>query len=100
MRRQTCPLCGNGASFDITHNPEGKRFTCQHCSDFWIDGGSERHLENLPEVTRTERKQKLSKMAKTATDGKLLVIREPSYDEARTGIKNQTKTMIAEYISI
>lgn len=78
MTPATCPLCGRDASFIETHHPfRAKRFECGHCATFVIDASSEAYLANLPEVTYTERRRKLSDAARSAAPAGVLIIRAP-----------------------
>lgn len=81
MRQQACPLCGNDAPFNFTANPQGKYFCCPHCSEFWIDSHCEIYLADLPEITRTGVRKKLSEYAQRVVSGHLFVIREPKPEE-------------------
>ena len=56
MKKQACPLCFSDASFEFTSNPSGKFFSCLNCTEFFIDASSEKYIEDLPEVTKTELK--------------------------------------------
>lgn len=98
MNQQACPLCGGSATYSTVHSPEGKRFQCPACSSFFIDEGAEFHLAGLPEVTRTERRKQLSQMARETKKGRLLVIRTPTQEEARTGIEGQTMSLTTGYV--
>jgi hypothetical protein len=81
MENQKCPLCDLVASFKSVHSPYGRLFSCKECSDFFIDSASESYLLEIPEVTRTEARNKLIELAKSSRNGQLLVIREPRNDE-------------------
>lgn len=97
MSQQICPLCGTSAQFSTTGQPAGKRFSCKHCIGFWIDEYAEGYLSNLPEVTLTEFRKRLSESAKKSAPGYLYVIREPKGSEitgdghgvARTVLKTE-----------
>lgn len=78
---QECPLCGGAASYRAVQEPDGKRFDCPVCTDFFIDATSEATLASFVEVTRTERRAALSALAKSSSPSKLLVIRKPRPEE-------------------
>lgn len=78
---QDCPLCDKVATYEIVHDPFGKRFACPSCAEFFIDSSSERYLSKLPEVTKTETREKLRKIAESCPSDQLFVIREPRSDE-------------------
>lgn len=79
---QPCPLCDNAAAtYKITHEPFGKSFECPSCTKFFIDSSSEIHLSSLPEVTKTEMRTKLTKMAKASLPDDDLILRAPRNDE-------------------
>ena len=99
MKKQACPLCFSDASFEFTSNPSGKFFSCLNCTEFFIDASSEKYIEDLPEVTKTECREKLSNLAKMQKKNSKFIIREPRNEE-RGGIGHgvaQTQ-MIAEWI--
>lgn len=81
MTEQECPLCGLHSEFKAVSSPSGKIFTCCECSEFFIDAGSESYLLEVPEFSRTEFRNKLSTLAKSGGEGRLLVLREPRIDE-------------------
>lgn len=98
MTQQACPLCDAQATYRTVRGPEGKRFDCPTCIHFFIDAESEEFLADLPEVTRTEHRKRLSRKAQETLKGRLFVIRRPTTEEARTGIEGQTMTLKAEYV--
>lgn len=78
MTPAPCPLCGGDAAFIETQHPfRAKRFECGHCAAFVIDAASVTYLANLPEVTYTERRRKLSDAARFAAPKGVLIIRAP-----------------------
>lgn len=100
MSNQTCPLCGSGADFETVHEPYGKRFNCPSCIEFFIDPSSEKHIAELPEVTRTETRKKLSDSARSGGPTRLLVIRHPRNDELGGDGHGVARTrMIAEWVT-
>jgi len=100
-RYQSCPLCGQEAIFNFTYKPDGKRFHCPHCTEFWIDESSEAHLENMLKDTRDEFKQKLSLRAKKSRPDRLWVIRKPRADEAHgDGRRVARRMLIAEWVDL
>ena len=97
---QTCPLCGKTATYKISHGPYCKHFTCQQCAEFFIDAHSESYIANLPEVTKSERRKKLSETAKACPANQVFVIREPRSDERRGDGHGVARTeMIAQCLS-
>lgn len=101
MSSQTgCPLCGQAATFKTVHRPYGKRVTCPSCGDFFIDPSSEARIEDMPEVTKTECRTKLQKMASECGENDLLVIRAPNNDELGGDGHSVARTrMIAEVVT-
>jgi hypothetical protein len=94
-----CPLCGSMATAEVVHNPYGKRIACPTCTEFFIDPSSERHIDSMPEVTKSECKAKLSKSAQDSGPKHLLVIREPTNDELGGDGHNVARTrMVAEWV--
>lgn len=81
QNEQPCPLCDQSAAFEIVHAPFGKRFTCSSCTEFFIDPVTESRIRNLPEVTRTEFRERAQKQARNAGVDHLFVLREPRSDE-------------------
>lgn len=81
MHPQKCPLCASDAHFSITHRPNGKRFECPNCTEFWIDDYAENYLSELPEFSYTDFRQRLSAQAKKTAPEHLYVIREPKDSE-------------------
>jgi hypothetical protein len=79
--KQTCPLCGNPAEYEMCHEPYCKHFTCPVCTEFFIDASSENHLGGLTEVFKTEFRQKLSDAARKTSPDQVFVIREPLPEE-------------------
>jgi hypothetical protein len=101
LQQQSCPLCADPAVFRLTQQPHGKKFSCPHCTDFWIDESSETYLKNLPEVTFTDFRRKLSERAKKSPPGKLWVIREPRDDEIHGDGQGVAREMLkAEWIAL
>lgn len=74
-----CPLCGTPAIY--TETSTGKTFRCSACTEFFIDAHAEREIQHAPEVTRSEFRAQLSKLAKESGPDLILVIREPGPDE-------------------
>ena len=100
MTKQLCPLCDQEAYYETVHNHYGKRFTCPLCTEFFIDPSSEAHLSGLPEVTKTEMRNKLSKMAIACPSDHVFVIREPRNDERGGDGQRVARTqMIAQCLS-
>ena len=93
---KNCPLCDQEAAYTVVNQPPGKRFSCGICGSFFIDGPSELHIAELPEIFKTEYRVELQKKAKACADNGLLVIREPRADE--TGYNERNK-VIAECVS-
>ena len=81
MNNQKCPLCDVTANFRLVYSPSGKIFSCKKCGEFFIDSASETYLLEIPEVTRTEVRNRLIELAKSSENERLLVIREPRNDE-------------------
>lgn len=81
MESQSCPLCGLTADFTTQGERGRKLFSCPNCKYFYIDFACERYLEEIPEVAKTEFRQKLSDLSKLGENGRRLVIREPFADE-------------------
>ena len=99
MPNELCPLCDNVAECERVHSPYGKRFTCKSCTDFFIDQSSEAYLSELPEVTRSETRKKLSESARDSGADRLFVIREPRIDEFGGDGQQIARTrMIAEWV--
>jgi hypothetical protein len=96
---QPCPLCDNAAAtYKTTDKPFGKSFECPSCTKFYIDSSSEIYLSSLSEVTKTEHRIKLSKMAKACLIDNVFELREPRSDElGGDGHGVARTTMIAEY---
>lgn len=85
----------------MTRNPEGKRYICQHCTEFWIDQYAEHFLSNVPEISRTEMRKKLSTQAQKTADGHLYVIREPKRTEITGGGHGVASTSLeTEWINL
>lgn len=100
MPNELCPLCDNMAEYERVHSPYGKRFTCQSCAEFFIDQSSEAYLSELPEVTKSETRKKLSASARDSGKDRLFVIREPRLDELGGDGQQIARTrMIAEWVS-
>jgi hypothetical protein len=100
MTKQICPLCDDGADYEIVDDPSGKRFVCPTCTKFFIDLSSETYLSRLPEVTRSEMRKKLSVSAKSSEPDQLFVIREARKDELGGDGHQVARTrMIAEWVS-
>lgn len=98
MQNQECPLCDSSAEYVQVDNPGGKLFSCSKCVKFFIDSVSESYLREIPEVTRTEIRNKLSASASTSKEYELFVIREPKRDEIRgDGRGVARERMIAEW---
>ena len=98
--KSMCPLCDREAVYEKVHEPYGKRFTCKECTEFFIDQSSETHIAGLPEVAKTEHREKLKQKAKDCGPGGLLVIRAPRHDEVGgNGQTSARTTMIAECVS-
>lgn len=101
MKNQTCPLCGHDAQFSVTTNPNGKHFTCSHCTEFWIDGYAEKYISDVPEVARSEMKHKLSEQAQKTASGHLYVIREPKHSEITGDGHGVARTsLITEWVNL
>ncbi len=98
MNHAQCPLCGGPAKYRSVSAPDGKRFECPVCTQFFIDEPSENYLSGLPEIAQSEHRQLLSKKARETGDGRLFVIRHATPEEAHTGIAGQTRELIAEYV--
>ena len=97
---QACPLCDRDATCAVVHQPHGKRFACAACGTFFIDVSSEVHIAGLPEVFKTEYREKLQKKAKACATSGLLVMRKPRSDElGGDGYGIARTTMIAECVS-
>lgn len=100
MPSELCPLCDNMAESETVHSPYGKRFTCKSCTEFFIDQSSETYLSELPEVTKSETRKRLSESARGSGEGWLFVIREPRLDELGGDGQQIARTrMIAEWVS-
>ena len=83
----------------MVNDPYGKLFACPTCREFFIDSSSELYLSELPEVTKTEVRLKLSKSAKSSGDNRLFVIRQPNNNELGGDGHSVAKTrMIADWI--
>jgi uncharacterized protein (DUF169 family) len=96
----TCPLCDQAAEFETVDRPYGKRVTCPSCGDFFIDPSSQAHIDGMPEVTRTECRTKLRKMAGSCGEDDILVIRAPKSEELGGDGHSVARTkMIAEVIA-
>ena len=99
MKKQACPLCFSDASFEFTSNPSGKYFSCLKCTEFFIDASSEKYIEDLPEVTKTECREKLSNLAKMQKKNSNFIIREPRNEERGGNGHGVAQTqMIAEWV--
>lgn len=97
---QDCPLCDNPASYEISHEPYCKHFTCSVCTEFFIDASSEAHIVGLPGPTKVDRRKKLSAMAVACPDDHVFVIRKPRDDERGGSGHGVAKTeMISECLS-
>ena len=95
-----CPLCDQDAVYDTIQQPYGKRFTCEHCSEFFIDASSEAYIGEMVEVFRTEQRKKLQAMAKSCAAPNLFVIRAPRADEIHgDGRSVALETMISSCVS-
>lgn len=101
MPQQNCPLCGHSAPFQYASNLDSKKFSCAQCSDFLIDGHCERYLAEMPEVTRTEIREKLREQAQSTAPGLLYVIREPRPEEVHgNGHGIAREMLIAEWVKL
>ncbi|WP_148293034.1 hypothetical protein [Comamonas sp. B-9] len=101
LSSQTCPLCGQTASFVITSKPHGKRFTCEQCTKFWIDDYSEDYLSAIPEMAVSEMKATLSGKARKTAEGHLYVIREPKPSEITGDGHGVARTsLVTEWVSV
>lgn len=102
MTKPTCALCGSEeATFTSTTNPRGKRFTCPHCTEFWIDEYAESYISGTPEVTRTEMRRNLSRQSQKTAAGNLYVIREPKRSEITGDGHSVARTsLITEWIKV
>lgn len=99
MKKQACPLCFSDALFEFTSNPYRKIFSCLKCTEFFIDASSEKYIEELPEVTKTEFREKLSNLAKMQKKNSKLIIREPRNEERGENGHGIAQTqMIAEWV--
>jgi Zn-finger protein len=99
MQKQACPLCFSEAVFEFTSNPYGKLFSCTKCTEFFIDSSSEKYIEELPEVTKTECREKLSNLAKKQKVNSKFIIREPRNEERGGNGHDVAQTqMIAEWV--
>jgi hypothetical protein len=100
MTNQLCPLCDSPATYEISHQPYCKHFTCPVCTEFFIDPSSERHLSGLVEVPKTEFRKKLSAAARASGPEQIFVIRAPRPDEIGGDGHGIARTnLIAEHIS-
>ncbi len=98
MQNQECPLCDSNAEYMQVYSPDGKLFSCNKCVRFFIDSASESYLQGIPEITRTEIRNKLSVSASTSKENHLLVIREPKHEETHgDGHGVARERMIAEW---
>lgn len=102
MTEQTCTLCGSeAAKFTSTQNPLGKRYTCPHCTEFWIDEYAESYISGSPEVTRTEIRRNLSRQAQKTAAGHLYVIREPKRSEITGDGHSVARTsLVTEWVKV
>lgn len=99
MKKQACPLCFSETSFEFASNPYGKIFSCPKCTEFFIDASSEKYIGELPEVTKTECREKLSNLAKMQKTNSKFIIREPRNEErGGNGHGVAQKQMIAEWV--
>lgn len=98
MQNQECPLCDSSARYAQVYSPDGKLFSCGKCVKFFIDSATESYLREIPEVTRTEIRNKLSASASTSKEDDLFVIREPRREEIHgDGHGVARERMIAEW---
>jgi len=95
--KQNCPLCGATATYAAAST--SKKFKCPLCTEFIIDAHSEREIREAPEVTRSEFRAQLSKLASESGTDLILVIREPRPDESsRPSDGTNSTSVIAEQI--
>lgn len=97
MANQDCPLCDAMASYRTINSPNGKRFDCPNCTEFFIDSASEDYIHNMVEVFKTEQRKKLSQMAASASPGKMMALREPNAAEVSTQMPGMRDNMIVEW---
>jgi hypothetical protein len=96
-----CLLCGSQATYEVVHNPYGKRVACPTCLEYFIDPSSESHIEGMAEITRSECKARLSKGASESRPEHLYVIRAPTNDELGGDGQGVARTrMIAEWVQL
>lgn len=74
---QSCPLCGQPATYKIVGRLKAKHFTCPVCTDFCIDAKSERFMRNNSAGDR----QKNSAKTQSAAPGSMYFLREPTPEE-------------------
>ena len=97
---QQCPLCDNAAAYETVHDPDGKRFQCSECSEFFIDRCSEAYIASLVEVTKTDIRDKLKAGAQKCRKPDIYVIRGPRKEElGGDGRSVARANMIAECVN-
>jgi len=70
---ENCPLCGRRARFYFRDGEKKKRFSCPSCSEFVISNRAQRRTE----VSSAALRETLSREARAAQSGKILLIRMP-----------------------
>lgn len=75
---QSCPLCGMQAEFSFLDHKERKAFRCDRCVRFVVTVDAERRLSNAV----AEFREGLSKQAREAPEGYVLVIEAPMQIDA------------------
>lgn len=81
MSYEVCPLCSHHATFKSTENPEGQRYKCQDCGEFWIDDYAISYLARIPESNRHSTLEKLSAQVRRGHPAHVCVIRQPRPSE-------------------
>lgn len=99
MNQAQCPLCGGPASYRSVSEPDGKRFECPACTQFFIDSHTEQELASMGEFARSDFKRDASECARRSGPSRLYVLREPRPDElGGDGYSVARRTIVTEWL--